>query len=316
MTASGIDSQFGYITESTYATYLAPTKFSEFNSETLKFERERIESKGIRTGRRALHRWTPGIQRVTGNIEMEFAPQGGGTLLKHMFGAISTTGAGDPYTHTFTPGTLDAKSLTIQIAKPSIDGTAVPFNYLGCVITDWEFSAAVNEYLMLKLGIYGAHEELTSTLATASYPTNFSPFVFTQGVITIGGSEYEVSAATVAGKNAQRVDRHFMRTTTPERPKIAIEAGLREYTGSLTSDFISTTAYDRFKNGTEAALVLTFTQSATRTLTITMNVRYDGDTPQVKGHDVLEQTLPYKCVSSTSDAAAITAVLLNFDATP
>lgn len=312
-TAAGIDAQIGYAAEGSYGTYTAPTRFMEFNDESLKFERERIESGGIRAGRRTLHRWAPGVQRVTGDINQEFGPQGAALWLEHCFGTRNTTGSGDPYTHTYTPGALDAKSLTIQVGRPNIAGTVVPFSYTGCVITDFEFTAALNAYLMLKTSIYGANETTAETLGTASYATAFSPFVFTQGVIAIASSEYEVSAASLGAANARKTDRHFMRSTTPEQPKIALENGLREYTGSLTSDFVSTTAYNRFKNGTEAALTLTFTQSADRTLTFTMNVRYDGDTPVIKGREVPEQTLPYKCVSGTSDAAAITAVLKNAD---
>jgi len=314
-TASGIDSQLGFAAETTYGAYETVDHFLEYTSESLKFERERIESKGIRTGRRVLHRWTPGIQRVTGNINFEFGPQGSGLLLEHMFGGLATTGVSDPYTHTFTPGTLDDKSLTIQIGRPDIGGTVRPFSYYGCVITDFEFSAAINEYLMLDLSVYGAHEATSDALETASYPAGYSPFVFTQGVIAIASSEYLVTSANLAGKNSQKVDRHFMQGTNPERPNIALESGMREFTGQLTSDFIDLTAYNRFKNGAEAALTLTFTQSATRTLTFTMNVRYDGDTPNISGIEIPELTLPYKAVSATSDAAAVTAVLLNADAT-
>lgn len=311
--ASGLAGQMGLVAEVTYGTFVAPSRWMEFVAESLILERERIESAGIRAGRRVLHRWAAGIQRVTGDVSLELAPQNQGILFEHMFGGKATTGAG-PYTHTFTPGDLAGKSLAVQIGRPDIAGVVRPFSYLGMKVASWEISAAVNEYAMLNLSMYGAHEDTAQTLGTASYPGTLTPFTFLQGVVSVAGSGFDVKEATLTGDNGLAIDRHFLRTTTPERPKEPLEATRREYTGTLTADFIDLTAYNRFVNGTEAALVLTFT-SAPHTLTITMNVRYDGTTPNIAGDELLEQSLPFKALSTTSDAAAITAVLVNGDAT-
>jgi len=58
-------------------------------------------------------------------------------------------------------------------------------------------------------------------------------------------------------------------------------------------------------------MVLDFT-SGTDRVTITTNVRFDGESPQVGGREILTQSVPFKCVGTT-DAAAITAVLVNGD---
>lgn len=314
--ASGLNSQLGFVAEDTYGTYKAPTRFAEFNNESLKLDIDRINSKGIRAGRRVLHRWAAGVQRVTGDIELELAPQGSGLLLHHMFGAVNTTGASDPYTHTFTPGATDGKSLTVQFNRPDISGTNRVFSYLGCKITDWELNAAVNEFLIAKLSLYGSHETTAESLAAASYPTGFSPFVFTHGSLTVSGSEVAIRSCNLKGSNGFKVDRHFIQGTNPSRPKEPLEAAQREYGGTFVGDFESLTQYNRFVNGTEAALVLAFDAGNGRSLTITTNVRFDGETPNVGGQDLLELNVPFMCVSSTSDAAAITAVLVNGDSAP
>lgn len=311
--ASGLAGQLGLVAEVTYGTFVAPTRWFEvLPGETFKFERDRIESNGIRAGRRVLHRWAAGTQRVTGDLSLELAPQGFGILFEHMFGGKATTGAG-PYTHTFTPGDLAGKSLSVQIGRPDIGGVVRSFSLLGTKVTSWEISAAVNEYVMLNLGLYGAHEDSGQTLGTASYPGTITPFTFAQGTVSLAGSGFDVKEATLSADNGLATDRYFLRTTTPERPKEPLEAARREYTGTLTADFTDLTAYNRFVNGTEAALVLTFT-SAPHSLTITMNVRFDGETPSLTD-ELLEQSLPFKALSTTSDAAAITAVLVNGDAT-
>lgn len=313
--ASGLAGQWGFVDESTYGTFVAPTRFLEFLSESVKLERERIESNGIRAGRRILHRWAPGVQRVTGDIEFELAPQGTALLWKHILGAVATSGAG-PYTHTLTPGDLSGKSMTVQIGRPDIGGTVRPFSYLGCKVATAELSLEVNEFVLMTVGLYGAHEDTGQALATASYPSGLSPFVFTHGSISLAGSAFDVRSASLSIDNGLATDRHFIRATTPERPKEPLEADRRAITGTLTADFTDLTAYNRFVNGTEAALVFTLNAGASAQTTITLNVRFDGDTPEIGGAELLEQSLPFKAVSATSDAAAITVVVINSDSAP
>jgi hypothetical protein len=132
--------------------------------------------------------------------------------------------------------------------------------------------------------------------------------------LTIAGSGYDVRDCTFTIDNGLAVDRHFIRSTTPERPKEPLESTRREITGTLTSDFVDLTALNRFINGTEAALVLTFNAGASAQTTFTMNVRFDGEDPDL-GPELLEQGVPFKAVSATSDAAALTVTIVNADAT-
>ena len=313
--SSGLGSQFGFVAESTPGTFVAPTKFLEFTGETLTYHRDRIVRKGMRAGRRLSYGWAAGVQWVDGDVTVELGPQGSALLFKHWLGAVNTTGV-NPYTHTVTPGSPDALSLTMQVNKPDVGGVDRVFSYLGCSITSGELSCKVNEFLTGKFSVYGMHEDTSQALATASYPANYSPFVFTQGSLQIAAAAYDITEFTFKGDNGLKTGRHFMRATTPERPKLSKEADWRQYTGTLRSDFIDLTAYNRFVNGTEAALVMTFNAGASAQMTITTNVRFDGDTPQVSGPQLLEQSLPFVCTSGTSDAAAVTIAIVNADATP
>lgn len=325
MTASGLSGQVMIAKETTFGTYAAPTLGPEFISESLKFERERIESEGIRKDRRTTHRWAQGVQRVAGDLETELPNVGPiGRLWWLGFGGY-TFQSGVPEvganTHTYTPGLLKGKSVTAQVGRPDIGATVRPFSLVGCKVTEWELSATVNEYAKATFSIYGVHEDRSQALATAAYPSALSPFVFTQGLFKIAGANYDVKEVNAAATLGLEVDRHQIRATTPERSKEPEESELREYTSEITSDFIDLTAYERFVNGTEASLSLKFTGGligATATpysFEITGNVRFDGETPEIGGRELLEQPLQAKFVSSTSDAAAITAILINDDAT-
>jgi hypothetical protein len=230
-------------------------------------------------------------------------------FFKHAFGAVSTSGAG-PYVHTFTPGDLTGDSLTIQVGRPASTGTVHPFTYAGCKIATWEISASVGDIAMLNFSVLGMTETTATALASASYDSTWEPFVFTEASLTIAGSAAgTVKDLTLSGDNALTL-RHRLGSATSKEP---LEIGLRTYEGTITTDFDALTHYDLFVAGTEAALVATF-DNGTETLVVTCNIQFVGETPELSGFDLLEQNLPFRMISSTSDAAAITAVLTNSEA--
>jgi hypothetical protein len=223
-----------------------------------------------------------------------------------MFGTVGTSGAG-PYTHTYSPSDLTGDSLTIQIGRPATTGTVHPFTYAGCKIASWTITATVGELATLDLSIKGMTETTATALATAAFDSSWSPFVFTEATLTVAGvSAGTVREASLSGDNKIEF-RHRLGSANSLQP---LEIGVRDYTGTITTDFDALTHYNLFINGTESALVFAFS-NGTQTLTITMNVQFVGETPNVGGSELLAQTLPFRCISSSSDAAAITAVLVN-----
>jgi hypothetical protein len=144
-----------------------------------------------------------------------------------------------------------------------------------------------------------------------SYPASLVPLWFTGGSVTIGGSSVDVSSATVSADLSKATDRRFIGR---RGIKQAIDQGLWEVTGELEMEFESLTQWERFQDGSEFALVLAFASGAD-TVTITMNVRYDGGTPMAEGTDIVPQSIPFAAVGDT-DAEMITCVLVNSDSTP
>jgi hypothetical protein len=49
--ASGLSGQIGYGQETTYGTGVTPTRFIEFNSETLDYSKQTVNGAGIAAGR-------------------------------------------------------------------------------------------------------------------------------------------------------------------------------------------------------------------------------------------------------------------------
>jgi hypothetical protein len=312
-TASGFDSQIGYAVETTAGTYVAPTKTIEHVSESIKFQQERIESQGIKAGRRGSSgRWALGRGWVEGSIQHELSASTIGPILRNLMGAVSTSGS-NPYTHVLTYGAASEGGLTIQVGRPDLAGTVNAFSYLGCQITELSLSSKVGEISMLDFSVYGQKEDTAQSLAATSYPSAWSPFTFAHGVLSLAGAEYEFDDINLTFNSGLMTGRHTHRSSTPTQPRISKEANFRTAGGTINSEFISMAAYNRFKNGTEAALSMVWNAGASAQLTVAGNVRFDGETPNVSGPDMLKQALPFKFLSTTSDAAMLTVTLVNAD---
>jgi hypothetical protein len=126
-----------------------------------------------------------------------------------------------------------------------------------------------------------------------------------------------VTECTVFGRNGLAAERFRIQASNPTLTNQPKEADVREYGGQLVADFTDLTAYNRFINQTAASLVVTLNAGASAQLTITMNVEFDGETPNASGiGDEIPQNLPFTALHGTADASTITVALVNADSTP
>lgn len=164
---SALAAQLGFASESTVGTPVAPDLFVPVVSATITPKFDRVESEAIIAGRRVVDSdmWTLGNQTVDGSIGLELYNRGLSRLFTHMFGGKATTGSG-PYTHTFTPGDLDGKALTIQQGIPSTDGIVNPYTARGCKIPSWELAWSQGAIPTLGIDIAGMGIEIGSRVVT------------------------------------------------------------------------------------------------------------------------------------------------------
>lgn len=310
--ASGIDAQLGIGAESTYNTAVTPDRFFEFTDESITFERTRIDSKGLRNTRRIMRRFAPGTQKVSGNISMELIPGFTGLLLEHAIGSAQTVGT----THTFEPSSIDGKSLTVQVGRPSVNGVVNPFTYTGMKVMGFSMKASIDEYVTAQWDFYGADEisdPAVQPLATPVYSSDDDPFVFIDASVNIDGTEYCFTDIDIKVENALKADRYFMCAAGAPAPKEPLENGYRKISGTLKGEFDDLTLYNIYKTNAEVPLTITFGHADGHSLVQTMNVRFDGENANVSGEDILEEGIPFMALSEVSDADAYTAVLTNGD---
>jgi hypothetical protein len=308
---SGLAAQVGFVVETTAGTRAVPTSFVEFNSESLQLAIERIERRGLKAGRRLRHGWAVGTRQAAGQVAFDLSAETVGVLWRACLGAVTSTTSGSGRLHTFTPG--DLPSMTVQVGKPDVTGTVRAFDYVGCRVNSFELSASPNEFVTMSLDLVGEDELLNQSLASASYSQS-KFFTYVNGKLEIAGSEVCVDNVSVTGSNGLAVY-HQICSTAAGKPTIK-EADFRDYGGTFTADFKNLTDYQRYVNGTEAALTLEFDAGTNAKLTITGNVRFDGETPTVGGPEIVKQTMPFVFVSGTSDAATFQVALLNTDTNP
>lgn len=310
---SGLGSQFGFVEEVTYGMAVTVTRFLEIQSESVKNQTEYLFSRGTKDLVTRSSRYRAYSKGCGGDIEFEVMNKGFGKLFKQMFGASATAQVGGTteYKHTFTPDLTSGKAgvmATMQFGRPSVDGTAQPFTYKGCKVTEWEFSSELDGPLMLKVTVDAQSETTGTALASASYPSDPASFIFIDGALTIDASTAYVKQATIAGKWSLDTDRRFLGAITTKKEPIA--NGELEITGELVLEFGSLTEYAKFTAGTASALVLTWSfgtiTDASNPYKIVMTlpvVVYTGETPTVESSEVLMQTLPFKALYNGTDAA-------------
>jgi hypothetical protein len=323
---SGLAAQIGYGEEVTAGTYLAPTRFLEFNDEGIALDQQLIRSSGMRASSRMLRtdRVARGRKTVGGQVNHEIHSKGFGLLLKHIHGKAATIttpatgvltrdqtfdGLGDPY----------GLSMTVQKGVPDVGGTVRSFSYLGCKVASWSISNSVDGIAMLAVTWDGIDEDTGQSLGAASYASSTELLNYTGGLLNVASSEVDVKSVTIDGAVGLATDRHFIRASRLKKEQIP--NGLYAITGTLQAEFEDLTAYNRFVNKTLAQLDVTWTAATLIETTLypylkmtLQNVQFTGETPKVGGTDVVQISLPFECVYDGS-TGPITTVYRSTDTT-
>lgn len=314
---SGLSAQLGVSKETVYGTYVAPTKFYEMIKEELQKERSIVQGGGLAAGRFA----QLGSQRVTanesgsGSFEMSVPLATFGLILQQLMGGTVTPvqqGATTAYLQTIPLVDTAGKSLTVQVGKPSADGTVNPYTYLGGKITQAEFSCGKDEFLSAKLDMDFKRVVETETLATASYPTTTTTHNFSKMFVKIGASVG--AAANLAGVTKfsltigrkMKTDRYYANGDGLKNEPITND--FVDVKGTIEADFMTKADLaDRWASGAGFALVWEFVDALIATpyfstIRFELPLCYlDGETPSVDGPDVLNGSFPFTVQSNGTD---------------
>jgi hypothetical protein len=300
---SGLAAQIGFADESTYGTYVAPTRFLEFEKEDLRKVKTTMQGGGLAAGRFA----DLGSRRVlttvggTGSVDLEVTNQKFGLLLNHLLGGGGTPvqqAATIAYLQTHTLADNFGSSLTVQKGVPETSGTVRPYNFLGGKVTAATFECEVMGMLTASYEFDFKNVEETSALAAASYATGLAPFHGGQLAVKIGafGAEADINGVKKVSfkvERAQNTERFYASSAGfPATKSEPIMNDTVKITGSIEKDFVDQDLADLFADDTSTSLILewtgpniasTYDQLFRVTLPMTF---FDSNTPGVESADI------------------------------
>lgn len=250
-----IDTQLGFKEETTYGTPVTVTKFSPLISEAVKTNVLKLESAARRSGTQFQRSDAslPTYINSKGDIVLPCNNRGLGIFLKHMLGAIATSGPADTaaYTHTATVATLQALGLSVQTNRSFYGtGAAQPFTWAGVKITGWALELNVQGEMTLTLTVNADSETTATGLATASYPTDLEllSWAAPNSGLTIAGVAIPATAWKLSGSNSLLED--SSRYGNPQVEPIA--NAFRDIDFAFTGDFKDLSFYNLFNSASNA----------------------------------------------------------------
>jgi hypothetical protein len=303
---SGLGAQLGISAETTYGTFVAPTKFIEFTKESLALKKTTAQSAGIAAGRllplssrRVLTR-----REVQGSIDLEVTNKGMGLLLQALMGTTVTPvqqATTTAYLQTHTLADTAGKSLTIQKGVPLTTGTVTDKTFLGCKVTSGEFSCEAGDMLTSSFEFDGRDCDEGQTLAAASYSA-MSPFHFGQMAVKTGtyGTEAALDGirkVSVKFERPQDTERFYAGQAALKKEPISNDQV--KITGSLETDYVATTLDDLHTSDGGTSLVWEFVganiaSTYFETFRITLPaIRLDEGPPVVDGFGVVKPTFNF-----------------------
>lgn len=295
---SGIGSQLGIATETTFNNAVTVSTFYEFTNESINYNKNISVGLGLRAGGQVARssRRVVTTSDATGDINLDLPTKGLGLLLSHaMGGTIQTSG-------TYVLGDVYGKSFTAQVGVPQYGGTVTPKTIAGCKISSWEISAAQSAIATGRFTVDGASFTTGTSLATASFPANNSVFHFAQGSITVDGTAVaNIKDFTLTVDNVLKTDRYNLGSAGIKSEQVI--NGFRAVSGAITAEFTDTTLLTKFLADTSAALVLSFAGTGSSVLSITLPaVKFDGEAPQVGGPETIDINFSFQAYDNGTDA--------------
>lgn len=245
--------------ESVFNTPVVPDRGFEYNGDPVPVRPipGRTEGDPLRTGSRARRsaRVVPYLDHAEGTIPFDVMNKGVSFWLEHMLPSVATTGSG-PYVHTATEGTnssgLMGQSFTAQFNAPfHPSGTNQPLTYAGGKVSKWTLGCDVDGMLTLDLDVWFASFATATSLATASYPASMTNFAWSHGVVSVGGSAFDITSFSLEVDQGYKLDRKQIRGETASKEPTP---GRLTGSWSLEADFNSLAQWNRVHSTTVSGL--------------------------------------------------------------
>lgn len=295
--------QLGVGEQSDYNTPATPSRFFEWNSDSL----APVQG-NILTATRGSQFYRTGLDRIFpngggGDLELDFMQKGMGIWLKHIFGQISVAQVGSTaeYVQTATPAAAGTRGKALTVQKGIEDGAGVvqPFTLDGGKIMRATFGNELDQNLKLGLGMDFKGINDATALATASYPTGLVPLSFLDALIELDGDEVCARNVQIVIERALATDRRCLGNSKRE----PIPNGKLNVTGSMDLEFENRDQYAAWQAGTLSPLVATWAYGEIAStgnpykLVLTLaNIKRRGEMPGASGNEIARQNVTFQAL--------------------
>lgn len=249
---TGLAGQLGIADESTYGTYVAPTKFYEIESESMAPDLVHLEGRGLRKRFVQTGRAPTVIRGAAGSFSLPVLTNGFGLLLKQLMGTYANSVvSGTERRHRIEIAGADDTigKFTLQVGRPAIDGTVHPFNFEGGKVTGFELRQDLDDILKLTVDVDAETVQTSSALEAASYASGATPFHFGQLAVTLNGSAVTTRGLGIRVNNGLITDRRFVGNSKKE-PVVGAPASVEI---TLDPEFEALADFTGLLAGTEVA---------------------------------------------------------------
>jgi hypothetical protein len=325
-----LDASIGIGREDSYGTLSTVVEGYEGKADSWKTSREFIESVGFRAGMQTARADRRRIVNMggEGELEVDLLDAGASSLFLAAFDKVTVSTANGIKTTVAETSTDSASpSFSAQMVRPTVDGTKVGYRHVGCVATEWELTAEVENAVALTVTF--DFQDVTHTQAAAqiiapTYPAESYPYDWTRTAITLtraGASvPMDVSKFSVSADRGMKTDRRFLRSN--QLKKKPTRNAMPSYEGELEGEFSADSLglYEAFIAGEVCGLVLdldgVLPSSALKIECPA--IQFTGESPESAVDEVTVHTLPFRVLDPGTGAAAIKATYTEPepDATP
>lgn len=191
-----------------------------------------------------------GKKNIGANVKSMLWAEGFGHLLMAALGTLSTAGAGDPYTHTFTgESTGLPKSYTME--GNVAGGTPTIFHLAGARCNKLELACAVGGVATWNADFIGM-SDVAHAVTAATYPV-IDPITWPNISYSLGGAaDLDIEAWSLSIEN--NLEAHYAAASNSPAGNIA---GRRVITGKFTRAYDDVTYLTALNAGTTIAIVIT-----------------------------------------------------------
>ncbi|MGY5131273.1 phage tail tube protein [Streptomyces nigrescens] len=312
-----LDASIGIGQESAYGVLSTEVEGYEGKADSWKTEREFIESVGFRAGMQTARADRRNIINMggEGELEVDLLDAGAGSLLAAAFDKATITTATGIRTHVLESAADSASpSFSAQMVRPTVDGQKVAYKHTGCVATEWELTAEVEEAVVLNVTFDFqdvAHTTVPGSIITPVYPAESYVYDWSRTAITLKRAgvsvPMDVSKFSVKGERGMKTDRRFLRGN--QLKKMPTRNAMPSYEGELEGEFTNDSLglYEAFVAGEVCALsvALDGVLPGSSILIDCPAIQFTGESPEASVDDVTVHSLPFRILDPGDGTAAV-----------